>query len=115
MSMNGDGYDDAALEAELVTILTDLIAFRSDYPPGDTGPICAYAARRLERVGYVVATHTDVEPFVNVVARMGSGHPRIVFNAHADTVAVDEPEAWVSDPYRAEVRDGRLHGLGAAN
>jgi len=46
---------------------------------------------------------------------MGSGHPRIVFNAHADTVAVDEPEAWESDPYRAEVRDRRLYGLGAAN
>ncbi len=115
MSADLGNPDEAVLETALVDILTDLVALRSDYPPGDTGAICAYAAKRLARAGYRVETHTDVAPFVNVVARLGSGRPRIVFNAHADTVAADDRDAWASDPLRAEVRDGRLYGLGAAN
>ena len=104
-----------ALETELTGLLSELIALRSDYPPGDTHAICAYTAERLRRAGYAVEVATHVEPFANVVASMGTGTPRIVFNAHADTVGVDEPQAWLSDPFHAEMRDGRVYGLGAAN
>ena len=107
--------DEARLASELTTILGELIAIPSDFPPGDTRAICAYAADRLTRSGYAVETHTKEEPFANLVARLGGGAPGVVFNAHADTVGVGEPGGWETDPFKAVVRDGRLFGLGAAN
>ena len=107
--------DEAALAGELTSILGDLIALPSEFPPGDTRKICAYAADRLRRVGYESHVSMQVEPIANVVAHMGDGNPCLVFNVHADTVGVSEPDDWASNPLRAEVRDGRLYGLGAAN
>jgi succinyl-diaminopimelate desuccinylase len=108
-------FDESALAGKLTAILGDLIALPSQFPPGDTRKICAYAAERLRRVGYETAIHTKVEPVANVVGRLGRGKPSLVFNVHADTVGVSNPGDWASDPLRAEVRDGRLYGLGAAN
>ena len=110
-----DTLDEARLEADLTTTLGHLIALPSDFPPGDTRKICAYAAERLRRAGYETRLPMALEPIANVVARRGAGKPCLVFNAHADTVGVSNPGAWTTDPLRADVRDGRLYGLGAAN
>ncbi|MDP6785854.1 MAG: M20/M25/M40 family metallo-hydrolase [Rhodospirillales bacterium] len=113
--MPNSSLDESALAGELTSILGDLIALPSDFPPGDTRKICAYAAERFRGSGYDTAIETKTEPIANVVARRGDGKPCLVFNAHADTVGVGNPDAWTSDPLRAVVRDGRLYGLGAAN
>lgn len=96
-------------------ILSDLIAIPSHYPPGETKAICAYTANRLAAAGYRTDIVSNTPPVDNVVARMGNGHPSIVFNAHADTVAVSDRALWDSDPFEASVRDGKLYGLGAGN
>ena len=113
--MPSSSFDESVLAGELTSILSDLVALPSQFPPGDTRKICAYAAERFRRAGYKTAIQTKVEPIANVVARMGDGKPCLMFNAHADTVGVSNPDDWASDPLRAEVRDGRLYGLGAAN
>lgn len=100
---------------DILEILRDLIAIPSGYPPGDSSAICAYAADRLEKAGYDVSVLTKTAPMDNVVARMGSGKPSIVFNAHVDTVAVADRSEWETDPFEATLVDGRVHGLGAGN
>ena len=107
--------DEARLEADLTSTLSHLIALPSHFPPGDTRKICAYAAERLRRAGYETHLPMALEPIANVVARRGAGKPCLVFNAHADTIGVGTPGDWASDLLRADVRDGRLYGLGAAN
>jgi acetylornithine deacetylase/succinyl-diaminopimelate desuccinylase family protein len=99
----------------VLSILKDLIAIPSTYPPGNTEAICAYAAARLEKAGYAVETHSRAEGIANVVARMGSGSPSVVFNAHADTVGVGERAEWRTDPFEGCAVDGKVHGLGAGN
>jgi acetylornithine deacetylase/succinyl-diaminopimelate desuccinylase family protein len=103
------------LAVSLTAGLIDLIAIPSPFPPGDTTEICAYAAHRLTRAGYrTEVTHRS--PGVdNVVASLGQGAPHLVFNAHADTVAVGERALWRSDPFQASVRNGLVIGLGAGN
>ncbi|MBT5049441.1 MAG: ArgE/DapE family deacylase [Rhodospirillaceae bacterium] len=100
---------------DILEILRDLIAIPSGYPPGDSSAICAYAADRLGKAGYDVSVLTKTAPMDNVVARMGSGKPSIVFNAHVDTVAVADRSEWQTDPFEATLVDGRVHGLGAGN
>lgn len=46
----------------------------------------------------------------NVIARAGEG-PRILLNSHFDTVPANA--AWTRDPWKADVEDGRIFGLGS--
>lgn len=105
------------LSTALVSILADLIALPSPYPPGTSIEICAYAAKRLRRAGYKVEIAHKVQGVDNVVARRKgkSKGPVIAFNAHVDTVGVGERANWKSDPYKAFVKGGLVHGLGAGN
>ena len=105
------------MKNELVSILSDLIALPSPYPPGTSVEICAYAAKRLKKAGYKVEIATHKKGVDNVVAQMKgkSKGPVIAFNAHVDTVGVGERANWKSDPYKAHVKGGLVYGLGAGN
>ncbi|HEY5682406.1 MAG TPA: succinyl-diaminopimelate desuccinylase [Sulfuricaulis sp.] len=54
----------------------------------------------------------DVE---NLWAVRGNAKPLVVFAGHTDVVPAGPREAWKSDPYRPEVRDGHLYGRGASD
>ncbi|MBS0522173.1 MAG: ArgE/DapE family deacylase [Proteobacteria bacterium] len=109
------------MKKDLVSILSDLIAIPSPYPPGTSVEICAYAAKRLKKAGYKVEIASHKKGVDNVVARMkapgkpGARGPVIAFNAHVDTVGVGERANWKSDPYKALVKGGLVYGLGAGN
>jgi acetylornithine deacetylase/succinyl-diaminopimelate desuccinylase family protein len=105
------------LSSDLVSILSDLIALPSPYPPGTSVEICAYAAKRLKKAGYKVEIATHKKGVDNVVARMKgkAKGPVIAFNAHVDTVGVGERSNWKSDPYKALVKGGLVYGLGSGN
>ena len=93
--------NEKALARTLTTILSDLIAIPSPYPPGESVEICRYAAARLRKAGYRTKVLARKKGVDNVVAKLGRGSPRIVFNAHVDTVGVGERENWKTDPYKA--------------
>ena len=103
------------VEGEVRTILADLVAIDSVYPPGITTAVMTYAADRLRRAGYAVDTVANVPGLDNVIARLGGGTPSIVFNVHADTVGVSDRSAWRTDPFVATLQSGRVYGLGAGN
>ena len=52
---------------------------------------------------------------VAVVIRCRDAGPRVVLNGHMDTVGIDDPAAWTSDPFVAEIRDGFLYGRGSCD
>ncbi len=71
-------------------------------------------------IGRLAALGFQIErlPFGDVTnfwAAHGSGKPLVVFAGHTDVVPSGPREAWSSDPYQPEVRDGRLYGRGAAD
>jgi putative selenium metabolism hydrolase len=51
----------------------------------------------------------------SVIARVGSGPRKLAFDAHVDTVGVGDPAQWELDPFSGLVKDGRVHGRGAAD
>ncbi|PKP76304.1 MAG: succinyl-diaminopimelate desuccinylase [Alphaproteobacteria bacterium HGW-Alphaproteobacteria-3] len=51
----------------------------------------------------------------NLYARFGTGAPHFCFAGHTDVVPVGDEAAWTTDPFGAEVRQGRLYGRGAAD
>jgi len=73
---------------------------------------------RYEQAG--LETHwvaPDPERKNLVGVRRGSGGGRsLILNGHVDTVPPVEPDSWINGrPWNAEVRDGRLFGLGSTD
>jgi acetylornithine deacetylase/succinyl-diaminopimelate desuccinylase family protein len=103
--------------------LAELVKVPSDNPPGDCRPHAERAAALLAELGFKVEKHEVPDAQVkaagmvsctNLIVRetFGAGGPVIALNAHGDVVPPGT--GWSSDPYGAEVRDGRMYGRGVA-
>lgn len=78
--------------------------------------VCA-EAERLGLTPTVLPHATDpgkANLVVTVPAQDGTTTGGIVLSGHSDVVPVDG-QSWSSEPFRAEVREGRLYGRGAAD
>lgn len=71
-------------------------------------------AERLAALGFRVEP-MNTHGVHNLYARRGSASPLLVFAGHTDVVPAGPREAWQSDPFQAQVRDGYLYGRGAAD
>jgi acetylornithine deacetylase len=110
-----EGPDRAPSADRAVAILRDLIAF----PTVST-------RSNLDIVDHIVALlaadgvgarriFNAVGDKASILATIGpADRPGIALSAHTDVVPVDGQD-WSSDPFRAEVRDGRIYGRGATD
>lgn len=98
--------------SDVVALACELIA-RPSVTPDDAG--CqALIADRLGRAGFAIE-HLRFGEVDNLWATHGSGGPVLALLGHTDVVPPGPREAWASDPFLPEVRDGLLHGRGAAD
>ncbi len=67
---------------------------------------------RCHRLRFTEPGTPDVE---NLYAVFGDGRPNLCFAGHTDVVPPGDPAAWGIDPFAGTIRDGRLHGRGAAD
>jgi acetylornithine deacetylase len=125
--------------AELLDLLAALIAFDTRAPgpdlvPRDEAALQGYLAERLRAAGLDVDVwepnpaefpptayetpagyHFHGRPQL-VARRAGNGDGRsLLLNGHVDVVSPEPLDQWTSDPFRADVRDGRLYGRGACD
>ncbi|HVN44984.1 MAG TPA: succinyl-diaminopimelate desuccinylase [Steroidobacteraceae bacterium] len=98
--------------SQALELTRDLIARRS-VTPADEG--CqTVLSQRLARAGFAI----EPLPFgevSNLWARRGRRAPLFCFAGHTDVVPAGPREAWHSDPFVPEIRDGLLYGRGAAD
>lgn len=128
----------AGREGELVALASGLIAFDTTArgvgdPPRAEAALQEYLAGRLRAAGAEIdlwepdAARLAGMPLVppgldfagrpQLVARFrgGGGGKTLLFNGHVDIVSAEPRERWTSDPFTAEVRDGKLYGRGACD
>lgn len=102
----------AAADSPVVALAKDLIA-RPSVTPEDAG--CqARVASRLSAIGFE-CQQLDFGAVRNLWATRGTGGPVIVLLGHTDVVPPGPISEWRSDPFVPTVRDGVLHGRGAAD
>ncbi|MBT8117644.1 MAG: succinyl-diaminopimelate desuccinylase [Gammaproteobacteria bacterium] len=93
-------------------LVRDLVA-RESVTPDDAG--CQLLlAERLGAIGFTVE-HLRFGEVDNLWARRGTDAPLLAFAGHTDVVPPGPPDAWQSDPFAPEVRDGYLYGRGAVD
>ncbi|WP_448142352.1 succinyl-diaminopimelate desuccinylase [Stenotrophomonas bentonitica] len=97
---------------DVVALTCDLIA-RPSVTPEDAG--CqALLAGRLQRAGFA-CEHLRLGEVDNLWATHGQGAPVLVLLGHTDVVPSGPVDAWTSDPFDPQIRDGVLYGRGAAD
>jgi acetylornithine deacetylase len=99
-----------------VALLSELVAFRTDVEEGHERPLAEHLAALLRERGADEVILTDVpraagKDASSVYARFG--RPRVLVNAHLDTVPVNSD--WSADPFLPRIESGRLYALGAAD
>ena len=94
--------------------LTIELITRPSVTPDDAG--CqALIGERLQRAGFAIESLRFGE-VDNLWATHGDGDgPVLVLLGHTDVVPTGPREAWASDPFAPEIRDGVLYGRGAAD
>lgn len=94
--------------------LSELIAIRSENPPGRESEAADYVAARLREIGLEVSLDEYKPGRVNVEARLANGvGPVFAFNTHMDTVPAGD--GWTSDAFVLREDGGRLYGRGACD
>ena len=71
-------------------------------------------AERLAAVGFKIE-NMRFEDVDNLWARRGTQEPVFCFAGHTDVVPTGHLDAWHSDPFLPEIRDGKLYGRGSAD
>lgn len=96
-----------------VLALTCELVSRASVTPEDAG--CqALIAARLQAAGFT-CEHLRLGQVDNLWATHGSGVPVLVLLGHTDVVPPGPLEAWTSDPFAPQVREGNLYGRGTAD
>lgn len=98
--------------SDVLALTRDLIARRS-VTPEDAGCQDLLAAR-LEAAGFA-CERLRLGEVDNLWATHGKGGPVLVLLGHTDVVPPGRPDAWTSDPFVPEIRDGVLYARGAAD
>ncbi len=99
--------------------LAELVSYDTQNPSGRERPLCDKLAVELRALGAatveVADVVTSVAPHAYVYARFGAGAPRLLLNAHVDTVPANS--GYTTPPHTLTARepDGRLVGLGSAD
>jgi len=116
---NSEWTLDAAAQAQVTDLLTEMIQRQSPDPPGNEAQVAEYLERWLRDHGFDVETDEFAPDRVNVLARVSGGvKPALIFSAHLDTMPVGANEgsgAWNHDPFGANIVNGKLYGRGAAD
>ncbi len=106
-----DYLDHAQKEQEAVaSLLSRMVAVKS--LSRQEGDVVELLRREMLEHGY---DDVRVDGLGNLIGRIGNGPLTMALDGHCDTVDVGDGTLWDTDPWKPEIRDGWLHGLGACD
>jgi putative selenium metabolism hydrolase len=95
----------------LVEFTRDIIRIRS--LSGEEGPVVERIVLEMNHLGYDDAWIDQAGNALGLIQGHKPGKC-ILLDAHVDTVTAN-PEDWHSDPWAADIREGRIYGRGSAD
>jgi succinyl-diaminopimelate desuccinylase len=101
--------------ASIVGLLASAVRTESSNPPGDTRRMADLVAAHLRENSLDFQILADEPRKPNIIARIGTGTPEVLFTSHMDTVPPGDRRAWRRDPFSGEIVGTRMYGRGAAD
>ena len=100
---------------DVISLTRKLIPFNTVNPPGNEYETANFVGEILAKNGFQVEYVPFEENRLNVIAEKGcsQGIPPVVFTGHFDMVPLGDRQ-WTVEPFRGEIKDGRLYGRGAS-
>ena len=98
---------------EIINLLGRLVAAKTVNPPGNEHLAAEIMRDTLEPVGVECTVYEKERGRTNMIARIGSGSPRVLVACHFDVVPAGD--GWDTDPFTAVVRGGRVYGRGTSD
>jgi putative selenium metabolism hydrolase len=100
------------IQDEVIAFAQEIIRIES--LSGDEGRVAAAIRTKMEMLGY---DRVETDAYGSLIAyRQGSRPgPTILFDSHMDLVPVTNPDEWTSDPFGADIRDGKIYGRGSSD
>ena len=113
--MNNMNQTIATPSEDTLSLLTDLIAFDTTSRHSNL-ELIEYVEAYLDKFGIRSELSWNAEKTkANLFATLGEEScPGIVLSGHTDVVPVDGQD-WSTDPFKVEVKDGRLYGRGSCD
>ncbi|HEY8336975.1 MAG TPA: M20/M25/M40 family metallo-hydrolase [Tardiphaga sp.] len=84
---------------------------------GDLDRAAAWLRQRLKRAGLqaTLLTDTPAAPYVYAETEIRPDRPTLLLYGHYDVQPASLADGWASDPFRPELRDGRIFARGTAD
>ena len=98
------------LKTDLVRFLRDMIKIPS--LSGKEEKIIKRIQQEMIKIGY---DEVWIDPFGNLIGRLGSGNRVIAIDGHCDTVGVGNPDTWKIDPFEGDQKNNIIYGRGASD
>lgn len=104
-----------AADTETRRLAAELIACRTQNPPGNEAAACAVVERYLREGGLEPEISEFAEGRANLVVRIpGAGGAGLLLSGHLDVVPA-EPREWLTAPFEPTVEGDRLVGRGSTD
>lgn len=107
---------------EIIALAQDLVRFNTVstgvMPTGNETPAAAFLAAKLAAEGIpseVVESAPGRGNVVSTLAGTGESDRSFALMGHTDVVPVEDANLWTTDPFGAEIKDGRLYGRGSSD
>jgi putative selenium metabolism hydrolase len=97
-------------EEQIVAFLRDMIAIPAE--SCREGDRCERVRREYQALGF---DEVFIDGLGSVVARIGSGDFKILYDGHIDCVGVGDLASWSFDPFEGKIEDGEVWGRGAVD
>ena len=94
----------------LFNLLSQLIQIRSY--TGEEEKIVKFIQSHMQEFEF---DDVFIDTFGNSIGRIGNGPVKIFYDAHVDTVAVNDFDAWPHPPFEGKIVDGKIYGRGAVD
>jgi len=98
---------------EMRALLGDLVAARTENPPGNEELAAEVVGDFFDRHGIAYRTWAAAPGRTNIIGTVGQGRPRVLLVGHLDVVPAGD--GWETDPFRMVERDGYLYGRGTCD
>ncbi|GEA31125.1 YgeY family selenium metabolism-linked hydrolase [Clostridium diolis] len=97
---------------KLIKLCQDIIRIQSY--SGNEGEVVGCLEENMKSIGF---DEIIVDKYGSIIGKIKGNRPgnKVLFDAHIDTVPVNNPEEWKHDPFGAEIDEDKIYGRGTSD